>query len=97
MEMKMDQLATAFIVAEKAQCCRMIAVSHRRKELEIPLGQYHLDAMLVGSCHEQVDIPRARQHLMDAPAALPIAVGNVLPMKLVKNLDQPRRHRIFDA
>ena len=59
MEMNMDQLAAALIVAEKAQCSRMITVAHGRKELEIPLGQYHLSAMLVLSCHQQVDIPLA--------------------------------------
>jgi hypothetical protein len=97
MEMNMDQLATAFIIAEKAQYCRMITVGHGWKELEIPFGQYHLDAMLVVSCHEQVDIPLAGEHRMEAPAALPIAVGNLLPMKFVQDLQQPRWHRVFGA
>jgi hypothetical protein len=97
MEMNMDQLATAFIVAEKAHCFRMITVGHGWKELEIPREQYHLDAMLVVSCHEQVDIALAGEHRMEAPAALPIAVGNLLLAKFVQNLHQPRWHRIFGA
>jgi hypothetical protein len=32
---------------------------------------------------------------MDAPAAFPIAVGHMLPMKFIEDLGQPRRHRIF--
>jgi hypothetical protein len=34
---------------------------------------------------------------MDTPAALPIAVGNVLPMKFVKDRYKPGRDRIFGA
>jgi hypothetical protein len=37
--------------------------------------------MLVFSRHEQVDIPLACEHRMQAPAALPIAVRNLLSMK----------------
>jgi hypothetical protein len=74
----------------------MVAIGHGWKELEIPLGQYHQHTMLVGSRDQKVDIARTiNQYLTDAPAALPIAVGHALPMKLVKDLHQPKRHRIF--
>jgi hypothetical protein len=97
MQMKMDQLTTALVVAEKAQCRRMITITHGWKELEIPLAQYHQDAMLVGSCQEQVEISSAGQHVMQAPAALPITIRNVLPMKFVQNRRQPRWHWTFEA
>jgi hypothetical protein len=95
MKMKMDQLATAFIVPEIAQYRRMITVADGGKGLEIPIEQYRLDTVLVVSCHQQVDISLASQYRIEAPAALPIAVGNLLSMKFAQNLHQRGCHRMF--
>jgi hypothetical protein len=95
MKMNMDQLATAFIVAEKAQYRRMITVADGGKGLEIPIEQYRLDSVLVISCHQQIDISRASQYRIEAPAAFPIAVGNPLPIEFEQNLHQRSWDRMF--
>ena len=70
MEMEMDELTAAFIVAENAQRCRMIAIGHGWKELEIPLGQYHQHTMLVGSRDQQVNIARTVAGMSGSPIYL---------------------------
>jgi len=95
MKMKMDQLATAFIVPEIAQYRRMITVADGGKGLEIPIEQYRLRPMLVISCHQKVDITLASEYRIETPAAFPIAVRKPLPMKIVQNLQQRRWDRLF--
>jgi len=76
MEMNMDQLATAFIVARKVMC-RMITVGHGWKELEIRSSNITWTRCWSFLATSRSTSPR-RQHRMEAPAALPIAVGNLL-------------------
>ncbi|OCK54957.1 hypothetical protein LMTR3_09235 [Bradyrhizobium sp. LMTR 3] len=74
----------------------MITVAHRWKELKIAFDQYSLCTMLVTSCHEKIDIPFPTENRKEPPAALPVTVRDLLPMKFVEDPSQLRWHR-FDT
>ena len=82
--MNMDEAAADPIKAKKAQYGWMIAICHRGKELEALGQQNHFGAVLILSFYEQVEIGLASQCRMDSSAALPVAIGNVVPEKFRK-------------
>ncbi len=91
MQMKVHQLAAGFVITQEAHHGGMIAAAHRGEELQPPLQQEGLDAMLILTRDEQVEVSLAGQHQVDASAALPIAVGDVLTFEIVQNLQQQRQ------
>ena len=89
--MHMHELAARLVEAEEAHKRGMVAPADRGKELEPALNEEGLDAVLILPRDEKVEVAFPGEHEMHAPAALPIAVGDALPMKIVEDLQQQRQ------
>jgi hypothetical protein len=93
----MDEAAAGLIVTKKAQYRGMIAIRHRGEELKALREEKHFRAMLILSSYKQVEIRFPAQNRVDAPAALPIAIGDIVTMKFRKGSFQHRQGQAVRA
>ena len=83
--MKVHDPATRFIMAEIAQDRRMVTIGDGGKELEAGLEEDCLSAVLIPFCDKQIEISVAGQATVNSIAALPVEVGDVVPIKVVQD------------
>jgi hypothetical protein len=95
--MDMNQSASQIIISEKAQKRRVVAAWDGRQEFQAAFQQDDLAPVLILPCYEKVKVSFARQHGTNIPAAFPAAIGNFLPVEIVKNRQQDRGDRASRA
>jgi hypothetical protein len=96
-QMEMNQSITCLIKPDKARYRRMVPMRHGRETLETLHQQSCFGAMLIVFGDKKIDIPIAGQYRMNAPAAFPIAIGNLQPMKFSQHREQHGRDRVIGA